>query len=43
MNWCKFLRLRLDSHAQPETREIAEAIETILIELYPVTMATALK
>ena len=43
MNWCKFLRLRLDSHAQPETREIAEAIETILTELYPVTMATALK
>jgi len=41
-NWVKFLRLRLDKHTQPETREVAEAIKTILTELYPVTMSKAL-
>ena len=37
-NWMRFLRLRLDHHAQQEIREYAEAIYVILCELYPVAM-----
>jgi len=35
LNWVKFLRLRLDAHAQPECREVAEEIRDILIEYFP--------
>lgn len=37
-NFIHFLRLRLDSHAQPETREAAKAMRDMLREIYPVTM-----
>lgn len=37
-NFIHFLRLRLDSHAQPETRELASAMLGVLRKLYPVTM-----
>jgi thymidylate synthase (FAD) len=37
-NWVKFLKLRNDDHAQPETREAAQAIEAMLSEHFPVTM-----
>ena len=37
-NFIHFLCLRLDSHAQPETRELASARRSILRALYPVTM-----
>jgi len=37
-NWVKFLKLRNDEHAQPETRDAAHAIEEILLELFPVTL-----
>lgn len=37
-NFIHFLCLRLDSHAQPETRELASAMRSILRALYPVTM-----
>ncbi len=37
-NWVKFLKLRNDEHAQPETRDAAHAIEEMLLELFPVTM-----
>jgi len=37
MNWIKFLRLRLGEHVQPETKEVALAIESIISSLYPAT------
>jgi thymidylate synthase (FAD) len=37
-NYIHFLRLRLDSHAQHETRELAEAMQDILYNIFPVTM-----
>lgn len=37
VNWANFLRLRLDSHTQEESREYAKAIEKILKELWPNT------
>lgn len=37
-NYIHFLRLRLDSHAQHEIRELASAMRDMLRKLYPVTM-----
>lgn len=37
-NWVKFLKLRLDEHAQIETQLMAKAIKQDLFELYPITM-----
>jgi len=37
LNWVKFLRLRLDKHAQPECREIAQACCNILNLHFPHT------
>jgi thymidylate synthase (FAD) len=34
-NWCHFLKLRLDEHAQYEVRVVAERIEQKLRELWP--------
>lgn len=36
-NYIKFLKLRLDEHAQEETRAVAEAMREILCSLFPVT------
>ena len=36
-NWCQFLVLRLDSHAQYEVRLVAQAVEKIIEELWPVS------
>ena len=38
LNWLKFLRLRLDVHAQPECREVAEMCRGILGEHFPETL-----
>lgn len=35
-NWAQFLSLRLDSHAQEEAREIAEAIRDIIENNFPI-------
>lgn len=35
--WADMCRLRLDSHAQQETRQVAEAISREMQELYPVS------
>jgi thymidylate synthase (FAD) len=37
LNWIKFLRLRLDPHAQPEIQELGYAVLTILKEVFPHT------
>src|SRR5210317_534994 len=37
-NWVKFLNLRNHEHAQPETRELAQAIQEMLSELFPVSL-----
>ena len=37
-NWAHFLRLRLDSHAQPEAQELARGVASILRSLYPVSL-----
>jgi thymidylate synthase (FAD) len=37
-NWCHFLKLRLDEHAQYEVRVVAERIEQKLRELWPNSM-----
>lgn len=37
--WLHFLSLRLDKHAQPETRAVAEAIAQFVREAFPRTMA----
>ena len=36
-NWLAFLTLRLDSHAQYEIRQYAEAVGALLGELFPRT------
>lgn len=38
LNWSKFLRLRLDEHAQPEATEVAQAIQSELLERYPTSL-----
>jgi thymidylate synthase (FAD) len=38
LNWAKFLKLRLDPHAQPECREIAQACRDILKTHFPHTV-----
>ena len=38
LNWSKFLRLRLDEHAQPEATEVAEAIQAELLERFPTSL-----
>lgn len=35
-NWIHFLKLRLDSHAQKEVRDVAEMCEKIIAPLFPV-------
>ena len=42
LNWSKFLKLRLDAHAQPETREVAEAIMIQLGKLWPISLSALL-
>ena len=37
--WCHFLRLRLDPHAQQETRTVASAVAGMLRTAFPRTMA----
>ncbi len=37
-NYIHFLRLRLDEHAQPETRELASGMRLMLLSLYPITL-----
>jgi len=39
LNWIKFLRLRLDEHAQPEIQEMGMAIAALLNECFPDTTA----
>jgi len=41
-NWSHFLKLRLDTHAQPEVRAVAEVIRDKLIILCPVSMCALL-
>ena len=38
LNWVKFLRLRLDEHAQPECRSVAKLIRDIAAVRYPETL-----
>ena len=38
LNWIKFLRLRLDEHAQPEVRELAYGILTLMYDVFPDTV-----
>ena len=40
LNWSKFLKLRLDSHSQPETQEVAEAIRIQLGKLWPISLSS---
>jgi thymidylate synthase (FAD) len=40
-NFIKFLQLRMDEHAQPECRELASAMHTLMCEVYPETMSIA--
>lgn len=42
-NWFKFLKLRLDSHAQPEIIKVAEVIRDELKERFPVSMDALMK
>jgi thymidylate synthase (FAD) len=42
LNWSKFLRLRLDEHAQPEATEVAQAIQSELLERYPTSLGALL-
>lgn len=41
--WADMCRLRLDSHAQKETREVAEKIAASLKEIYPVSFAALIE
>lgn len=41
--WADMCRLRLDSHAQKETREVAEKIAVSLKEIYPVSFAALIE
>ncbi len=42
-NWAHFLKLRLDNHAQPEVRIVAQKIEKILFDLWPNSMRALMK
>jgi thymidylate synthase (FAD) len=42
LNWAKFLRLRLEEHAQPEATEVAQAIQDELIECFPTSLGALL-
>jgi len=42
-NWAHFLKLRLDSHAQAEVREIAQQCADIIKSLYPVSYAALME
>lgn len=42
-SWTHFLKLRLDSHAQKEVRDVAEMVKDILTPLFPVSMEALLK
>lgn len=42
-NWAHFLKLRLDSHAQPEVQIIAQRIESELRKLWPLPMDALLE
>lgn len=42
-NWVHFLKLRLDSHAQQEVRDIAEQCAKIIEPLYPVSYAALMR
>jgi len=42
-NWAHFLKLRLDSHAQQEVREVAQMISGVLVELWPISMKELMK
>lgn len=42
-NWAHFLKLRLDSHAQQEVREVAQMISDVLVELWPISMKELMK
>ena len=42
LNWSKFLRLRLDEHAQPEVQEVAQAIKDELLNIYPISLGALL-
>ena len=42
LNWAKFLKLRLDEHAQPEATEVAQAIQSELLEKYPTSLGALL-
>lgn len=37
-NWIKFLQLRLDTHAQPETQEVAKAVYELMTGDFPETL-----
>jgi thymidylate synthase (FAD) len=39
LNWIKFLKLRLDEHAQPEVQELGVAILSMMEEVFPDTVA----
>jgi len=38
-NWTKFIKLRIDPHAQPEIQVVAKAIQEDLQQLFPVSMS----
>jgi len=40
-NFIKFFQLRMDEHAQPECRELAEAMFRLMSDVYPETMSIA--
>lgn len=42
-NWCHFLSLRLDSHAQYEVQVVAKRIEAELTKLWPNSMAALME
>ena len=42
LNWSKFLRLRLDEHAQPEASEVAQAVQSELLEKFPTSLGALL-
>lgn len=41
--WAKMLKLRLDPHAQQETREVAEQCENLINPLFPISLAALLE
>lgn len=43
LNWVKFIRLRDDKHAQPETAIVAQQIKAKLFELFPESMKAYFK